>query len=237
MIYLFAAIAAAVGFAGGHGLRRRSFFWSGGLLIGGLAALAYAGASAGSGTAFKVYYALGASMLPGWIGVGSLEAAFGRRLARWIGVFVIALSAVQLGLTLPAGVNAAAPAGLQGSNGEGVLVPGGWVAPTVLFNTLGLGFAAVAAFFAWWRAFRVMHPATAAMAIGLSLVVLGILCRSAAVYRLMADAGAGSAFMLADAVAFGLIWAGAGLTRGLPAGFERMLMGGRALEESGVPSP
>jgi hypothetical protein len=233
VIYVFCAIAAAVGLAGAVALRKQSFFWCGGLLIGGLAAAAYAGAMGGSGLAFKLYYALGASMLPGWIGIGSLQAVFSRRWVRWPAIFVIMLSAVQFGLTLPATMNAEALVRLGGGNGAGVLVPGGWVLPTVLFNTFGLGFAAVAAFFAWWRAFRVQGAANAAAAVGLSLVVLGILCRSDAVYRIMVDGGLGSAFLLADAVAFGLIWAGARVTRELPSPLGRLL----SVQSMGVPSP
>jgi hypothetical protein len=221
--YLLCAVAAAVGFTGGHALKRQSFFWSGGLLIGALAAVAYAAATAGSGLAFKLYYALGASILPGWIGVGSLQAVFSRRLVRPAAIVVLLLSAVQIGLTLPASVQPGALANLHGGNGAGVLVPGSWIAPTVLFNTFGLGFAAVAAFFAWWRAFSLLRTETAAMAVGLSMVVIGILCRSDAVYRVMVNAGLQSAFLLADAAAFALIWAGAAATQALPKPLLRLL--------------
>src|SRR5579859_5315304 len=150
MVYALCALAAVIGAAGAWNLRRQSFFWCGALAIGAIAAIAYA---IPNPMAFKLYYAFGASMLPGWVGIGSLQAAFGQRLSRWPAVFVLALSAIQVGLTLPAAVDPAAFAALNGSNGEGLLIRGSWVAPTVLFNTLGLGFAAVAAFFAWWRAF------------------------------------------------------------------------------------
>jgi hypothetical protein len=232
VLYAFCAIAAAIGFAGGHALKRQSLFWAIGLLIGALAAIAYAGATAGSELAFKLYYALGASMLPGWIGAGSLYAVFNRRLARWPAAVVLVLSALQLVLTITAAVNRAALSSLNGTNGEGVLVFGPWVLPTVLFNTLGLGFAAVAAFFAWWRAFRVQRPDHAALAVGLSVVVLGVLARSAASYRMLSAAGAPEAFMLLDALAFALIWAGATLCRGLPKPL-RSLLGAPAP----VPSP
>jgi len=139
--------------------------------------------------------------------------AFGRKLARWPGVVVILLSALQLGLTMPATVSPAALANLDGSNGAGVLVMGGWVVPTVLFNTFGLGFAAVAAFFAWFQAFRIQDNERAMRAIGLSIVVLGILARSDGVYQLFQRAGAGSLFILLDVIAFGLIWAGAEVSR------------------------
>jgi hypothetical protein len=226
MTYLLSALAGVVALAGAWQLRRQSFFWAGALLIGALAAAFYAGASAGSGAAFRLYYALGASMFPGWVGAGSLYLVVSRRVARWPALFVLALSAVQLGLTLPAGVNAGAVAALNGSNGEGILVPGGWIVPTVLFNTLGLGFAAVAAFLAWWRAFRIQQPETAAAAIGLSVVVLGVLARSAAAYRMLATAGAPHAFMLLDAIAFGLVWVGAELSRQLPRPLQRLLGAG-----------
>ena len=223
MIYAFCALAAVIGFGGAWALRRQSFFWAGGLLIGGLAAMSYAGATGGNALGFKLYYALGASMFPGWIGAGSLRPAVGPKAARWPAIFVLLLSALQIGLTLPADVNAGALAALHGSNGEGVLVRGGWVAPTVLFNTFGLGFAAVAAFLAWWQAVRVQQAATAASAIGLSVVVLGVLVRSAAVYRMLTQAGAPQAFMLLDAAAFALVWAGAVLSRELPESLRRFL--------------
>ncbi len=117
-------------------------------------------------------------MFPGWIGVGSVSAVFGRRVARWPAVFVLLLSVAQLAFTLAARVNAGALAQLDGGNGAGILVLGPWVVPTVLFNTFGLGFAAVAAFFAWWKAFRIQAARNAALAVGLSLVVLGVLARS-----------------------------------------------------------
>lgn len=217
-----------VALAGAWALRRESFFWAGALLIGGVAAGFYAGAAAGSGAAFRLYYSLGASMFPGWAGAGSLYVVFGRKVARWPALFVLALSAIQLGLTLPADVNSTALAGLNGGNGEGILVPGSWIVPTVLFNTFGLGFAAVAAFLAWWRAFRVQQERTAAAAIGLSVVVLGVLARSAAAYRMLASAGAPHAFMALDVVAFGLVWAGAVLSRRLPPLLRGLL---------GAPSP
>ncbi|MBV8085525.1 MAG: hypothetical protein JO247_11990 [Chloroflexi bacterium] len=208
MTIVLCVLAALLGLAGAT--RVRSFFWSGGLLIGAIAAVMYA---IPNDVAFKIYYAFGASMLPGWIGVGSLQVAFGRKLARWPGVFVILLSALQLGLTMPATVSPAALANLDGSNGAGVLVMGGWVVPTVLFNTFGLGFAAVAAFFAWFQAFRIQDNERAMRAIGLSIVVLGILARSDGVYQLFQRAGAGSLFILLDVIAFGLIWAGAEVSR------------------------
>ncbi len=228
MIYVLCAAAAIVGALGGHALKRQSFFWSGGLLIGALAAVAYAAATAGSPLGFKLYYALGASMLPGWIGIGSLQAVFSRKLVRWPAIFVLLLSAAQIGTVLPASVNPAGLAALNGGNGAGVLVMDAWVIPTVLFNTFGLGFAAVAAFFAWWRAFRLQDAGRAALAIGLSIVVIGILGRSDAVYRLLERAGAGSFFMLADALTFGLIWLGASITRELPYPLGRMLFGVQA---------
>jgi hypothetical protein len=227
VIYFLCAAAGLIGLAGAWALRRHSFFWAGALLIGALAAVSYAAASAGSGAAFRLYYALGASMFPGWVGVGSLYLVFGRKTVRWAALFVLALSAIQLGLTLPADVNATALAALNGSNGEGILVPGSWVVPTVLFNTFGLSFAAVAAFLAWWRAFRVQHSRTAAAAIGLSVVVVGVLARSAAVYRMLANAGAPEAFMLLDLLAFALVWAGAVLSHDLPRPLERLLLGPR----------
>ena len=226
MIYLFCGLATAIGLAGAYRQGRRSFFWAGGLVIGAVAAVAYATATAGSATGFKLYYALGASILPGWIGVGCLQAAFGKRLALWPGVLVILLSAVQLGLTVPASVDAEALRALDGGNGAGVLLMGGWVVPTVLFNTCGLGFAAVAAFFAWWRAFRVQDMANAALAVGLSVVVIGTLCRSDAVYKMLVAAGAGQAFLLLDALAFGLIWLGTEVTRELPRPLQELLGGG-----------
>ena len=235
IVYILCGLAAAAGLAGAYALRRQEPFWAGGLLLGCLAAVCYAGASAGSLLAFELYYALGAAMFPGWIGAGSLRAIFARRLTLVPAWFVLALSIAQLALTL-----AAQPAGAiaspQGGNGSGVLVMGPWVLPTVLFNTFGLGFAAAAAFYAWWRAFRVQDPGRAALAIGLSVVVIGILVRSDAVYRLLARAGGAQDFMLLDVVAFGLVAAGGFLTRRLPGPLRRMLFGSRTLPSQPLPA-
>ncbi|MDE3076493.1 MAG: hypothetical protein KGJ86_13810 [Chloroflexota bacterium] len=226
LVYVLSALAAVVGLAGGPSLWRRSRFWSLGLLAGGLAAAAYAGGMAGSAIAFKVYYALGASMFPGLIGTGSLYAIFSGRLARWPAAFVVLLSFLQLGLTLPASVNGLALSGLDGGNGAGVLVLGPWVIATVLFNTFGLGFALVAALYGWWKAFRQPALSHAALAVGLSVVVLGVLARSDGVYQLLVRAGGGSAFLLLDAAAFALVWLGASMVRRLPLPLERLLAGG-----------
>jgi len=55
------------------------------------------------------------------------------------------------------------------------------------------------------------------------VVVLGVLVRSAAVYRMLTQAGAPQAFMLLDAAAFALVWAGAVLSRELPESLRRFL--------------
>ena len=190
-------------------------------MIGGLAAIAYAVAMTGSGTAFRVYYALGASMFPGLVGAGCCWLAFSPRLARWPSLFVLLLCLAQLALTLPAHVNAAVLMALAGGNGAGVLVMGPWVVPTVLFNTFGLGFALVSALAAWWWAFRGQQVRMAALAIGLSLVVLGILSRSDGVYQALSQVGGRSVFPLLDAVAFALVWLGVLATRALVSPLSR----------------
>ncbi len=222
-VYLFCALAAVIGLAGGARSWRESRFTSAALLAGAVAVLAYAGAMAGNPLAFKVYYTLGASMFPGLVGAGSAYVAFSGRVARWPAYVVFALCALQVVLTLPAGVVPGTLEHLNGGNGEGILSPGPWILPTVLFNTFGLGFALVAALYAWWKAFRLPAADHAAMAIGLSVVVLGIMARSAGVYKALAEQGGGSAFMLADAAAFGLVWLGMALVRRLPRPIERLL--------------
>lgn len=235
IVYVLCGLAAAVGLAGAYALRRQEPFWAGGLLLGSLAAVCYAGASAGSLLAFELYYALGAAMFPGWIGAGSLRAVFSRRLTLVPVWLVLGLSVVQLVLTLAA-QPAGAVASPEGGNGAGVLAMGPWVLPTVLFNTFGLGFAAVAAFYAWWRAFRVQDPERAALAIGLSVVVIGILVRSDAAYRLLALAGGAHVFMSLDLVAFGLVAAGGFLARRLPGPLRRMLFGSPTLPSRPLPA-
>ncbi|MGH2366045.1 MAG: hypothetical protein ACRDHX_15525 [Chloroflexota bacterium] len=229
-IEVLCAVAAALGLAGSFFLRRVSAWVAAGLLIGGLAAIAYAVAMTGSGAAFRVYYALGASMFPGLVGAGCCWLAFDSRTARWPSLFVLLLCLAQLALTLPAQVNPAGLAALYGGNGAGVLVMGPWVIPTVLFNTFGLGFALVSALAAWWRAFRGQEARMAALAIGLSVVVLGILARSDGVYQALSQVGGRSAFPLLDAVAFALVWLGALATRALIGPLSRAALQSAARE-------
>lgn len=223
LTYVLCALAAVFGLAGAFSLRRRAPAWAVGLLLGAVAVACYAWATAGSPEGFKLYYALGASMLPAWLGVGNVFAAFGPRSGRWALGLVVTLSVLQVILTGAAGVDLDALQRLSGGNGEKILVPGPWVVPTVVLNTLGLGFAAVAAFYAWWRAFRRPGDKTAALAIGLSVVVLGVLARSASVYSLLSSAGGGQLFMLQDVCAFALVWIGALLCWHLPSALRRWL--------------
>jgi hypothetical protein len=223
LIIIGSVLVASVGVCGAYMLRDVSRFWSIGLVLGAIAALAYAGANNGNEQNFKIYYALGAAMFPGWIGAGSLNIVFKRKLVLPFEILVVLLSVVQLVLTEMAAIELGTLFGLSGTNGEGIITPGPWVIPTVLFNTLGLGMAAVAALWAWWLAFRRPSSTHAAWAIGLSVVVVGVLARSAGAYRILTVLTGGRDFILLDLLAFALIWAGGALCKGLPGPLQLLL--------------
>lgn len=124
-------------------LRRRRHYqliWAIALLMSALASEAYVLALPpnGSQAAFRIYYVLGAVLMPAWLGLGSIALVAPKRAAEWCQSALIAVSAIGVGAVAAADLDAAALAHLDGGPGAGVLLPGPWLALTITLNTLGV---------------------------------------------------------------------------------------------------
>ncbi|HEU0169199.1 MAG TPA: hypothetical protein VFS62_15590 [Chloroflexota bacterium] len=91
-----------------------------------------------STTAFRTYYALGAVLMPAWLGLGSIFLVAARRFADWCAAGLLAASALAVSSVSNAGLDTRAFAGLNGGPGSGILTPGPWLPLTIILNTLGV---------------------------------------------------------------------------------------------------
>jgi hypothetical protein len=88
--------------------------------------------------AFRVYYALGAVLMPAWLGLGSLFLAAPRRVAERTLAAVVNVGALGAAAVVVAPIDIAAFGQLNGGPGAGVLQPGVWLPITILLNTFGV---------------------------------------------------------------------------------------------------
>ncbi|MBV8083222.1 MAG: hypothetical protein JO247_00260 [Chloroflexi bacterium] len=91
-----------------------------------------------SAAAFRTYYALGAVLMPAWLGLGSIFLVAPRRFADWCTAILLAGSTLAISSVSNAGLDKAAFAALNGGPGSGILTPGPWLPLTILLNTLGV---------------------------------------------------------------------------------------------------
>ncbi len=138
--------------------RRRVYqlFWAIALTMAFLATLAYTMlifVSPTSGTGmllFRVYYILGAALMPSWLGLGSLALISNPRLTRLCLAVLVILSMVALSSISIAGIDTFKLSHVVGTPGVGVLEPGVWRPTIIILNSLGvLAVVGVAAYSGW----------------------------------------------------------------------------------------
>ncbi len=140
--------------------RRRNYqlYWSIALVMAFLATLAYIGMLAATPTSsvglalFLVYYALGGTLMPSWLGLGSL-ALVKPRLAdtcfRVLNVLsVVAFFAVCFGAL---NIDTQKLSTVAGTPGTGVLRTGLWTIFTIVLNSLGIIAVAGVALYSGWK--------------------------------------------------------------------------------------
>ncbi len=140
--------------------RRRNYqlYWSIALVMAFLATLAYIGMLAATPTSsvglalFLVYYALGGTLMPSWLGLGSL-ALIKPRLAdtcfRVLNVLsVVAFFAVCFGAL---NIDTQKLSTVAGTPGTGVLRTGLWTVFTIVLNSLGIIAVAGVALYSGWK--------------------------------------------------------------------------------------
>jgi len=122
--------------------RRRPYqlIWMLALLMSALASAVYVLAlpPTSNAVAFRLYYALGAALMPAWLGLGSIFLVAPRRLAEVTLAALVNVGALGAGAVFAAPLDATALARLNGGPGTGVLQPGLWLPLTIALNTFGV---------------------------------------------------------------------------------------------------
>jgi hypothetical protein len=142
--------------------RRRSYqlYWSCALSMAFLATLAYigmlaVGPTSGTGVLFfRLYYALGGSIMPAWLGLGSIALVSSKRIANICFSALSLLSVIAVSLVFLAQVNMAKLSVIAGTPGTGTLEPGAWLITTIVLNTLGVVAVAGVALYSGWKLIR-----------------------------------------------------------------------------------
>jgi hypothetical protein len=126
--------------------RRRNYqlYWSIALCLAFMATLAYmsmiiVGPTTIAGTyLFRIYYAFGGTIMPSWLGLGSIGLLGKPRLTRICAGFLMLLSTVACIFVLDATIDMAKLSQIAGEPGTGTLQTGPWLIMTIILNTLGV---------------------------------------------------------------------------------------------------
>jgi hypothetical protein len=131
-------------------------YWSIALSMAFLATLAYAlmivaRPTSGAGVLFfRLYYILGAGLMPSWMGLGSVALVASKRVTNICLAVLCVLSVLAIIFIGTASINMQQLSQIAGTPGAGVLQPGLWLVTIIVLNTLGVvAVAGVAAYSAW----------------------------------------------------------------------------------------
>lgn len=103
---------------------------------------------------FRFYYILGASLMPAWLGLGSVALISNIRVTYICLTFLYIMSALDTFLIFFASIDVHALSHIAGTPGVGVLIPGPWLATLIILNTLGLIAVAGVAVISGWKLWR-----------------------------------------------------------------------------------
>ncbi|GCF10505.1 hypothetical protein [Dictyobacter arantiisoli] len=142
--------------------RRRSYqlYWSVALCMAFIATLAYMGMLIVGPTTlpgtylFRLYYAFGGTIMPSWLGLGSIGLVSRPRFTRICAGFLLLLSFISAIFVLDATIDMPRLSQIAGTPGTGTLQLGPWLIMTIVLNTLGLVAVAGVALFSGWKLLR-----------------------------------------------------------------------------------
>ena len=168
ILFLFAIINVIVTglFAGAvlrqYARRKRAsqLYWSIALIMAFLATLAYVlmvivGPTSSTGIAlFRIYYILGAALVPAWLGLGSIALVASPRVTRMCLIVLIVLSILAVVLISTATINVSKLGQIAGTPGTGILEPGAWLITIITLNTLGVLAVVGVALYSGWKLIR-----------------------------------------------------------------------------------
>jgi hypothetical protein len=198
ILFLFAIINVIVTglFAGAvlrqYARRKRAsqLYWSIALIMAFLATLAYVlmvivGPTSSTGIAlFRIYYILGAALVPAWLGLGSIALVASPRVTRMCLIVLIVLSILAVVLISTATINVSKLGQIAGTPGTGILEPGAWLITIITLNTLGVLAVVGVALYSGWKLIRRQSSVAGIQTINLLwanvLILVGDLLNAAA---------------------------------------------------------
>jgi len=198
ILFLFAIINVVVTglFAGvvlrQYARRKRAsqLYWSMALIMAFLATLAYVlmvivGPTSSAGVAlFRIYYILGAALVPAWLGLGSIALVASSRVTRVCLIVLIALSILAILLISTATINMSKLSQIAGTPGTGILETGAWLITIITLNTLGVLAVVGVALYSGWKLIRRQSSVAGIQTINLLwanvLILVGDLLNAAA---------------------------------------------------------
>jgi hypothetical protein len=115
---------------------------------------------------FKLYYILGAALMPAWLGLGSIALVANARVTRICLVVLSVLSVLAALLIVFAGVDRVQLSQIAGTPGTGILQPkvGAWLITIIILNTLGVVAVVGVAIYSAWNMKRHQGSGTLLMA-------------------------------------------------------------------------
>ncbi len=137
--------------------RQYQLYWSIALCMAFLATLAYVlmlliQPTTPVGTLFfRVYYILGAELMPSWLGLGSIALVTSQRVTRICALVLSILSVLAAVLILVATIDMQKLGQIAGTPGTGILQTGPWLITTITLNTLGVIAIAGVAIYSGWK--------------------------------------------------------------------------------------
>ncbi len=170
--------------------RASQLYWSIALIMAFLATLAYVlmvivGPTSNAGAAlFRIYYILGAALVPAWLGLGSIALVASSRITRICLIALIVLSILATALISTATINMPKLSTIAGTPGTGILEPGAWLITIIILNTLGVLAVVGVALYSGWKLIRRQSSVAGIQTINLLwanvLILLGDLLNAAA---------------------------------------------------------
>lgn len=135
-------------------------YWAIALSMAFLATLAYVfmivvrPTSAAGELFFRLYYILGAALMPSWLGLGSIALVTKPNIVRICLIVLSALSVLAIVLISIANINMQKLSQVAGTPGTGILQPGAWLPTIITLNTLGVLAVVGVAIYSGWKLIR-----------------------------------------------------------------------------------
>lgn len=140
--------------------RKQQLYWSIALSMAFIATLAYIGmviahpTSIGGMMLFRLYYALGGSIMPAWLGLGSIALIGKEKVVDICYRILVVLSTIAFALVFMGKIDIAALSKIAGTPGTGTIEPGPWLISTIVLNTAGVVAVAGIALYSGWKLYR-----------------------------------------------------------------------------------